>query len=61
MIILPPEEKSVGSISLAAYGKYFLAGGNVLVLLLVLLFLIFGEVCPFFTCTCRLLIIMGVP
>ncbi len=45
MIILPPEEKSAGSISLAAYGKYFLAGGNVFVLLLLLLFLIFGEVC----------------
>ncbi|XP_064396708.1 ATP-binding cassette sub-family C member 4-like [Halichondria panicea] len=43
VIILPPEEKSAGSISLAAYGKYFLAGGNVFVLLLLLLFLIFGE------------------
>ena len=44
MIVPPPEEKSHGSIKFATYSKYFLAGGNLLVLFVLLLLLIFGEV-----------------
>ena len=44
MIHLPPEEMSQGSITVGIYIKYFLAGANILVLLLMILIFIVAEV-----------------
>ena len=41
---VPDEEKAHGSVSMKTYIKYFLAGGNCLVLFLVLVFFLTGEV-----------------
>ncbi|XP_064396710.1 ATP-binding cassette sub-family C member 4-like isoform X2 [Halichondria panicea] len=40
---LSPEERSYGSISFTTYVKYFQAGGNALILMLMVLLFIFGE------------------
>ena len=47
VIQLPPEERIHGSITVSAYFKYFLAGANIVVLVLMLLSFIVGEVCTF--------------
>ena len=41
---MPPEDKGHGNISLATYYKYFVAGGNILVLALMLVLFSLAEV-----------------
>lgn len=41
---LPPEEKAHGSVTMATYYNYFLAGGNYLFLLATVVIFILGEV-----------------
>ena len=44
MLALPLEDKGHGNISLATYYKYFMAGGNILVLALMLMLFTLAEV-----------------
>ena len=53
---VPDEEKAHGSVSMKTYINYFVAGGNYLVLLLVLVFFLTGEVSKSL-CSCVALII----
>ena len=46
------EEKAHGRISMATYYRYFRAGGNYLILAIVLVVFLMGEVCVICVCVC---------
>lgn len=51
MLALPSEDKGHGNISMATYCKYFMAGGNILVLALMIVLFTLAEVRNNIYCT----------